>query len=534
MSFISFDKRESSTAPVSLPLREETVALISKQQTFDIVIAGGGIHGAVLARLAAFNGMRCLLLEKNDYAWATSSRSSKMAHGGLRYLEMFDFRQVYEGIRAREDLFISASHLVKPNEFFIPIKSFGERIQLGAGLWLYDLMLGTKARRHRWVSDPGPGYIYFDGIMNDARLVIENVVSARQEGALCLNYARINSTKSIPGGQVLVGWTDCLDGKHYEARAGIVVNCTGPWVPRFGRITADPSLSVCYSQGSHLLFNKKWNGPALFMPMPGKSRYYFVWPHFAGTLVGTTEREVTDLVEDPIPSADEIEEILARLTKDLPGSGLDRSTLHYCFAGIRTLPLRSRTGDVATLSRRHRWVFKDGVLSLLGGKYTTAHWTAYEGLSHVFKMAGLSKKPSSLVGRRLPGATLFDESISAFESMAAQSSVPHTVCKRTISRLGSRVRYFNEQSGDFELIGHTLLRGELRLALEIEQTETLEDLMRRRLELEYLPGHGLDIISLVCKELIAQRPARSLDDQKKDYLSRLSKIDALLGLAVPS
>ena len=528
MSFISFDKREIAAASPSLLLREETVNLISKQQTFDILIAGGGIHGAVLARLAAFNGLRCLLLEQNDYASATSSRSSKMAHGGLRYLGMLDFKQVYEGIKAREDLFVSAAHLVKPHEFFIPINGIRERIQLGAALWLYDLMVRTKERKHRWINSPRPGYIYFDGLMSDTRLVIENIVAARQEGAMCLNHARVNSTKSLPGGQILAGWTDFLSGKHHEARVGVVVNCTGPWVPRFGRITADPSFRVSYSQGSHLLFDQKWEGPALFMPLPGKHRYYFVWPHFAGTLVGTTECDVTEISEDPVPTAQEIEEILARLATDLPGSGLDRSSLHYCFAGIRTLPVRSRRGNGATLSRRHRWIFKDGVLSLLGGKYTTAHWTAYEGLSQVFKLASLGKTPSSLAGRKLPGASLFDESIQNFQGTASRSNTSQEIQARTIARLGSRVRYFDEQRGDFELLAGTMLRGELRMALEVEQAETLEDLMRRRLELEYLPGHGRAMLSVIASELDKSRPGLDHSVQEREYLARIAQIQALL------
>jgi glycerol-3-phosphate dehydrogenase len=371
---------------------------------------------------------------------------------------------------------------------------------------------------------------YFDGLMRDTRLVIENIMAARQEGALCLNYARVDSTSSLNFGKVDIGWTDVLTQTHHELSAGIVVNCAGPWVANVGRITpSELASNIRFSQGSHLLFDKKWEGPALFLPLAEKNRYYWVWPHFAGTLVGTTEREISAVPDDPQPTPDEIEEILARLARDVPGSGLDRSSLHYAFAGVRTLPLRKKSGrdSVAQLSRRHIWAYSGGVLHLIGGKFTTAAWTAFEGLRTVFKLSSLSQVPVSLKGRPLPGAAMYEESVEEFNRQAIASGVPEILRIRAIARLGSLVRFLLKEKDFLEPIAGTVLRGEVVLALKLEQAENVEDLMRRRLELEYLPGHGMEALPEIVS-LLQQKPAAQTVEQGRKYEERISKLEELL------
>ncbi|NDC38376.1 MAG: FAD-dependent oxidoreductase, partial [Proteobacteria bacterium] len=193
------------------------------------MVVGGGIAGATLARLAAFNGLRVTLLERGDYASATSGRSSKMAHGGLRYLEMGDIAQVREGVRSRDDLFISAPHLVRPHPFLIPVKAGDAwgRIKYRLGLAVYDFLAHSAPnRRHRWLSlrelSASPlataqqslagAYQFYDGLMDDARLVLENIIAARQEGATCLNYAEFLSYTILRDRRVTVTWRDRLSG----------------------------------------------------------------------------------------------------------------------------------------------------------------------------------------------------------------------------------------------------------------------------------------------------------------------------------
>lgn len=521
--------------------RAELIAQLSKAKHVDVLVIGGGIHGACVARLAALNGLKTALLERADYASGTSSRSSKMVHGGLRYLEMLDLRQVAEGLKARQDLLQTAPHIVSLQEFLIPVSRghSWERMRMALGLRLYDLLARTPQRR-LWVDgDRLPealrgaqlsgAFRYFDGLMRDARLVIENIIAARQEGALCLNYASVDSMSSLQESKVSVGWTDTLTRKQYEISAGVVVNCAGPWVAKAGRLRPSPELAskIRFSQGTHLLFRTPWKGPALFLPLADKGRYYWIWPHFAGTLVGTTERELEELPDDPQPTEGEIAEILERLERDVPASGLSKDTAHYAFAGIRTLALRHPGAPVSQLSRRHQWSLSGGTLSLIGGKFTTAAWTAFEGLSRVFELARLGRKPVPLTGRPLPGAGLFQESTTEFRKAAEAHGVSPELQQRAISRLGSLVRFLSTAEA-FEPLEGQILRGEVELALAVEQAETLEDLMRRRLELEYFPGHGLEALNSIAAVLKAKRPAADVDKEMESYRNRLDALARLL------
>lgn len=516
----------------------------------DVLVVGGGIHGATIAHLAAFNGLSTVLLERGDYAEATSSRSSKMAHGGLRYLEMLDIRQVMEGIKAREDLFFVADHLVSPHRFFIPIYGHQRWMQtkLAIGLHLYDLFVTQSERRHRWVSAAKlpsgtlrelpalkGGFFYTDGIMDDARLVIEHVVAARREGATCLNYAEVVSTKHSASSEVEVGWRDVLTGESYESRAGIVINCAGPWVAQMGRLKpSELQQRIIFSRGSHLIFNRPWNDPPLFLPLPGKHRYYWIWPHPAGTLVGTTEREVDVAERDPLPSHDEVEEILERLRHDLPphlpGGALDRSTLHYGYAGVRTLLLRGKKGEGSQLSRRHEWVYQSGVLTLVGGKYTTASWTATEGLRRAFHLAGLRRAVVPLTGRKLPGAGLSSQPVQEFCVRAERFGVAPALINRAVHRFGRRVGEIATDQG-FEIVAGICLRGEVELACRTEQVCTISDLLRRRLGIEYHPGHGLDALE-VFTSLVEATLGKKLDPEEiRRYRAHIAEVRVRLGLS---
>lgn len=503
----------------------------------DLLIIGGGIHGACLARLAAKQGYRTVLLEQADYASGTSSRSSKMAHGGLRYLELGDFSQVFEGIRAREDLFENFPHLVKPYPFLIPVNT-GDwflKAKLGLGLWMYDLLVRNPTLKHKWIprnslrfpgfnsdrNDLAGCYQYTDGILSDTRLVLENISVARRAGATCLNYAEVTKVVNRSNAAVEVEWRDRGTDEVHQHITRTVVNCAGPWVPVLHQAESnDGDLRVRYSRGVHLLFSNSWNGPALFLPLKSKARYYFVWPHPAGTLIGTTEREVHLIENDPVPNRDEVEEILERIAVDLPGMGLNRSSLHYGFAGIRTLPVRSGSAGTDRLSRRHRWVEQGGMLNLLGGKLTTAEWTSREGLARVNKTLGA------------PQHIRCDEQDQtvAVEAQSIETSLPVQIVQGLTRRYGGKVSEVVAYDSDTSPLGDGYCRSEIRYALEVEQAECLEDIMRRRLEIEYLPGYGVDLLPNIieyCKEL---RPHVDWTGQRDQYLERLASLRSVLGL----
>lgn len=436
--------------------RLQLLERIRSDTLWDLIVIGGGIHGASLAELAARNGLKVLLAERQDYASGTSGRSSRMAHGGLRYLELFDFAQVFEGIRARDEWFRYAAEYVRPETFLIPVKknAWITRIKLKLGLTLYDLLLRDRSLRHRWIPGPNqafPGadlagcFAYTDGLMQDSQLVIETILSAEKHDAICLNYLALNKIKKTEAGLV-VSATDELTGEALVLNTRTVANCAGPWVQEIETEGFKLNLpEIRFSRGSHLVFNVPWKGPSLLMPLAEKSRYYFVWPHRArGTMVGTTEREVATAENDPQPSADEVNEILDRLAKDLPSSGLNRRSLYYAFAGIRTLPIRSSKHRTAEISRREIWCEESEVFALVGGKFTTARATAFRGLKLVAKKLKLPKP------------------------------------------LKYHHPEFRNGAKDLELANR------VEIAVTEEQAQTIADLFCRRLRLEEEPGHGLE------------------------------------------
>lgn len=479
--------------------RTQIIDQIVSQPQYDLAIIGGGIHGAVLARLASQYGLKVVLLEKGDYASGASSKSSKMAHGGLRYLELLDFQQVFEGVKAREKLYNDYPEQVIPYPFFIPVpkKAYYFRVKLALGLWLYDFFQIKKRINKRWFSAKKAQeyslipeektkqlmgcYCYSDGLMCDYRLVIDNISLARKT-AQCLNYAEVKEVKFSADRKLSsISFQDLVSGSSFQCQAKTVINTTGVNVSDFCKNSV---VSLKYSRGSHLIFSRPWHGPALFLPMPGKSRYYFVWPHFAGTMVGTTEREIEDVASEPIPSEDEVVEILERLEKDLPGSGLDKNSLHFAFAGIRALPVRQNSPkNTAQISRKHFWYSQDNIFSLYGGKFTTSEWTAREGLKLILKKLELYSK---IKFKDLESLSITsDETLKNSEIKKNLQVFPSNEARLKFNLPLQCNFLLDAEHGKW--INDVCLSGEIYNAFVNEQATNLDDFLFRRTGLGYMP-----------------------------------------------
>ncbi len=495
--------------------RDSILSNLKTESVYDVVIVGGGVHGAATANFAARLGMKVALLEMDDFAAATSSRSSKMAHGGLRYLEMLDFQQVFEGIKAREELFEQAPHIVKPERFLIPIPK-GDwffKLKLKVGLFLYDLLVKDPKHKHRWIpnsklTETGFGadaanlegcFEYTDGLMNDSRLVLEHILGARLSGAICLNYIKVDQIERRSDISTL-SCNDQVSKETFHLKARLVINCAGPWATKLqGKSDSENPLAVKLSRGVHVIFNKPWKGPSLFLPMPGKARYYFVWPHPGGTMIGTTERDTEVAEIDPMPTKSELDEIFGRIEKDLPASGLSRASAHYAFAGIRTLPIRNSANNSATISRKHIWRYNDGILTLVGGKYTTAVWTAWEGIVEAAKILNLAIPEAA--PREIYPSRISAEQSGILVDELIRSGIGRDHARRIVPRYGTRAEEFLTNPAWREELSSQLLRGELDIAIQLEQAVTVEDVLRRRLDLEYRSGNGLKELSIVAENL---------------------------------
>jgi glycerol-3-phosphate dehydrogenase len=401
-------------------MRRDAEAL--RKATFDLLVLGGGITGAGVALDAALRGLRVALIDKGDFASGTSSVSSKLVHGGLRYLEHAQFRLVYEALHERRLLLHNAPHLVRPLRFLLPFYR-GARLrpwQWRLGLTLYDLLAGPgNIRRSRPLSAleisrilPGlrragllGGAEYFDAQMDDARLCLEVVLSAAKEGARVCNYVEARGFEWAGGRIIGVQAFDHLAGRELLVRARQVVNATGPWLDEICRLAGDtsgPKLEP--TKGVHAIAPGHALPAALLLLHPADGRVFFVIPWMGKTLLGTTDT-LTPEGPDALQVNDkEIAYLLEGHNYYLEPT-LRPADLCGRFAGLRPL-LRGGSEAPSARSREFRLFSGPGsLLSAAGGKYTTYRHMAEILTDEVMRRLG-RRCPSRTRHHRLDGTPL--------------------------------------------------------------------------------------------------------------------------------
>jgi glycerol-3-phosphate dehydrogenase len=496
---------------------------------FEVVVIGGGIHGAMVCRELTARGYAVLLLEASDYSAATSSRSSKMIHGGVRYLETGDIHLVREALLERESLLRIAPHLTRVQEFLMPVIPGRTRPgwQIHLGLSLYDLLArwgapaGGSFPKHRRRGKSAPEaqhlielgspltecYSYSDGQMDDARIVIESIVAAAEGGATTFNYAKVVKLNRA-GAKFQVRWRDEISGEEHGAEARFVVNAAGPWVPELHSLLGEPWQPrwprPLYSRGTHLLFDSEWQGPGVILPTPVPGRYYFVWPLFVAggkqTLVGTTDVELLANEGEPTPSEAEIAELLRYLQADLPRSGLTRERLYSAFSGVRILGGAPHRGSISSQSRSLALLRTEGTVSLLGGKYTSARKVGEGVANEVERFFG--RKPHQLALRPLPGGEGWPGASDPLTRPLVARGASLDEAKNAVQRFGTRVHILPqllEKEGPWTDLD--LLQAQVRYTIRHEHAITVQDVLRRRLGLALLPGGGKELEGMIEKEI---------------------------------
>ena len=402
-------------------LRAATLAALVKEP-FDVLVVGGGINGAGIARDAAMRGLRTAMVERGDFACGTSSRSSKLIHGGLRYLRLGDVRLVREAHHERRTLASSvAPHLVHRLPFLLPLYRGGPFRPwfVQSGILLYSTL---ALSRLNWLVKPARASelvpslrldglrscaLYADAWTNDTRLCLENVIAAAEAGATVLNRAEVVSmhleSGRVAGAEVLV------DGDAVAVRARVVVNAAGPWVDAVRRLE-DPRAgsSVRLSKGAHVLVpgGEGWSA-ALTIPQDDV-RVTFAVPWYGLLLLGTTDSDYEGDPADVAPDEADVAQILAEAATALPSSRLERGAVRASFAGLRVLPL----GEGATANARRETVFSvgpAGMVSVAGGKLTTYRKIALDALERVrgpLALRRLDRRPFLLPGAAGPTPTL--------------------------------------------------------------------------------------------------------------------------------
>lgn len=393
-------------------LRIEIINRIkTREKPWDFIIIGGGATGVGCALDATSRGFDVLLLEQNDFGKGTSSRSTKLVHGGVRYLAQGNLSLVREALKERGILLKNALHLVEKRAFIVPCYSFWQKFFYGTGLKIYNLLSGkygfgaSRILSKKETIEKLPninqknlsgGVLYFDGQFDDARLLIDLAKTAFEKGALLLNYARVFGFAENSGGKIsAVNFTDEETGEVFEIKTKIVINATGAFCDAVRRFSDGHSKNIIApSQGIHLVFDKSFlpGENALMIPKTSDGRVLFAIPFYNKTLVGTTDTPINKAELEPTAFENEIEFILETAKKYL-AKPPEREDVLSVFVGIRPLIKSTNVKNTAALSRDHTIeIDEKNLLTITGGKWTTYRRMAQDAVNQALKLAGLDER----------------------------------------------------------------------------------------------------------------------------------------------
>ncbi|MEE8561677.1 MAG: glycerol-3-phosphate dehydrogenase/oxidase [Gemmatimonadota bacterium] len=439
-----------------------------RTERFDVLVIGGGITGAAAARDAAARGFRTGLVEARDFGEGTSSRSSRLIHGGLRYLEQFEFDLVFEASRERRTLLRIAPHMVRPLEFLFPVYREGSvgRLKLDAGMWLYDaLSLFRNIERHQMLSthdvlwrEPGlalegllGGARYFDAQVDDARLVLTTVRAAAKCGAAVANRLEVVRILYEEGEAVGVRVQEKLaepgEASEWDVRTHLVLNATGPWtdqtLTRAGR-EAPPLLRPTRGTHIHVRRDRIGHSRALIFESPLDGRIMFVLPWGDLTLIGTTDEEYEGAPEDVRPTGEDVRYLLDSTNRLFPDARLDAADVLSAWAGLRPLVAGEADAEEDEVSRDHVILEEPpGLLTIAGGKLTSHRAMAEEivGLaeSRLSERGIRARAEAETAGMPLPGGDFEDleELERTLQSRVAAWGLDRGVCERLARAYGT-------------------------------------------------------------------------------------------------
>ncbi len=505
---------------------------------FDLLVIGGGVTGSGIARDAAGRGLSVALIDTGDFGGATSGSSSRLAHGGLRYLESFEFGLVFESLRERRLLLKLAPHLVRPLSFLFPVFRGDDPglPKLAAGMLLYEgLSLFRSPGHQRMLTRAGAlevepgirperlvgGAVYHDAQVDDARLTVAVARGAREAGAIVMNYASaVSIARSDGDGHTAVRVRDMIDGGEVAIKARLVVNAAGPWSDDVRRL-ADPSADrrLRTTKGAHVLMRRDrvGNRNAIIFRSVVDGRVMFILPWGDFTYVGTTDTEFDGNPADAAADAGDIRYLLDSANAIFPGARLTESDIVSTWAGVRPLlaPRGSANLSASATSREHTiWRDPSGLLNIAGGKLTTFRSMAAEVATVAAEILrsefGVPSGSFHSEFLPLPGAPELgmDHLVRSLESEARSFDMPETVLRGLASRHGTDTKEILDiiaaDRGTAARMRPDLdyVMAEVVHAARTEMAVTLEDVMRRRLHPFYdAPDGGLSVAGEVARIL---------------------------------
>jgi len=536
---------------------------------FDLVIIGGGITGLAAAWEASLRGLKTCLLEKNDFGWSTSAATSKLIHGGLRYLENYEFGIVRESLRERRILGCAAGHLIKPLPFLLPVydTSHPGKMIYQAGLVLYDLLSydrnhqvsdDLRVPHHTWISrsrvmevEPDieakglqGGFLYYDyQSLHPERLNLEFLKSACSRGAIAVNHFAVENfhTEPTKHGKRVIGVTgrDTISGEKKVVRGKVFINATGPWMDLvLGLVEEKPEASLSRSKGIHLLTDPILKNHAVLF-RTRKGGHFFILPWEGYSLIGPTDTPFTDHPDNLHPEHEDVRELIDDVNEAIPGKPLKKEMIRHITIGIRPLIFSGKSTYRASrkseiYDHAHRGV--DGMISVAGGKWTTSRQLGVDLIQMILRKPELASfKQEHVDSSVLPlfGSPGFASSASQYEEESlkkyATKEVPEEVHRHLIILYGtehleilsivkrdaSLAKRISDQTNRFDIMAQVVY------AIERESALTLEDILNRRLVLGTYGYPGEKAVERVAD--LAQKMLGWDSHRKKEEIESLKK-----------
>ena len=501
--------------------------------SFDLVIVGGGINGAGVAHDAALRGLKVLLLEQRDLAFGTSSRSSKLIHGGLRYLEHYHFKLVFESTNERAALRKIAPHLVRPLKFALPVYESNRHPlwKMDLGLWLYDgLSLFKTEKRHLTVRtskrmlerEPllnseglSGGLIYYDCITDDARLTLENAMAADAWNARILTHAQVVRVDGLheKGTEAVITFRDQINDRHVKVKAKGVVNCTGAWTDRMRAVAQIEGRLIRPSKGVHVVVpeSRLPVTHAVALLSPQDARVFFVIPWNGRTVIGTTD---TDDLTDPSELRIDLEDVdylLDAANASFPSVNLVRDDVLAGWVGLRPL-INVETENASDVPREHQ-IYRDGkMVTVAGGKLTTYRKMAAEIVDEATAVIQANCSESETETAMLPGGFGLPKDLDdAVERVQHEAGLSEPIAARLIRTYGGltdRVLAYGKKSPEMlKPISKDcpVLLAEVFHSMDYELGCTMDDILVRRTSLSLIADdQGLGVAERISELMGAE------------------------------
>ncbi len=512
------------------PSRKELLQRLDETATpWDIIVIGGGATGLGAALDGASRGYRTLLLEQGDFACKTSSRSTKLIHGGVRYLQQGNLALVHEALQERHILLSNAPHLVYDLPFVIPLYTWWERPFYSIGMALYDLLSGKQGLKHsRYVDleetirliptvkrkNLRGSILYHDGQFDDARLAVSLARTLADLGGTPLNYVRVTSLDSHSGRISAIKATDCENGREYLLSGRAIINATGVFsdeIRRMDEPLCAPEVTV--SQGAHIVLDQSFlpGNCAVMIPHTDDSRVFFAIPWQGRVIVGTTDTPLSSITAEPAPLPEELDFLLAHAGRFLERQPT-RSDILSSFAGLRPLVGGELTQKTSQISREYRIsVSESGLVSITGGKWTTYRSMAVAAVDAAIREGRLVYSPSTTESIHLHGWEFPSNGTGSFDGYGSE--------RKQLEQLAEHNPLWNEQL-------HPRLpykAGDILWAVRFEWGRTIDDVLARRTRALFLDVRASREIA----PRVASLMASELGQDRGWELSQLESFEAL-------